>query len=202
MAPPLIVRYDHRMADDQPGRPLTLNEVTAANILLYRNAAGLTQRELGARLGWSNVSVSEAERSRDGRIHREFDAAELAALAWALGIPLIALFLPPPGDDGTGRYEAGPVTLDAAEMLAALIMPDSDDDTPAMQAYLDRFNTLAGRWLDPEWAAVAARWTGDADGEPDARATAAARFRDRAARLRDLAAEDDQIAAAMEGDAP
>jgi transcriptional regulator with XRE-family HTH domain len=187
------------MADDQPTRPLTLNEVTAANILLYRNASGLTQRELGARLGWSNVSVSEAERSRDGRIHREFDAAELAALAWALGVPLVALFLPPPGDDGAGRYQAGPVMLDAAELMAALVMPDSDDDTPAMQAYRDRFNALAGRWLSPEWAAAAARWTGADDTAPDERALAAARYRDRAATLRQLAAEDDQTAAAMEG---
>jgi transcriptional regulator with XRE-family HTH domain len=178
---------------------LTLNQVVAANINLYRQAAGITQRELGARVGWSNVSVSEAERSRDGRIHREFDAAELGALAWALGVPVVALFLPPPGDDGEGRYAAGSVTLDAAGLMSALVMPDSDDDTPPMQAYRERFNAAAGRWLDPEWAAAVARWTGE--DAPDARAAAAARLRDRAAAQRDLAAELDQMAAAVEGEA-
>lgn len=178
---------------------LTLNQVVAANITLYRRDSGITQRELGSRLGWSNVSVSEAERSRDGRIHREFDAAELGAIAWALGVPLIALFLPPPGDDGTGRYVAGAATLDAAELLGVLVMPDGDDDSPVMTAYRDRFNAAAGRWLDPEWAAAVARWTG---GEgPDARAAAVARLRDRAAAQRGLAAELDQLAAAVEGEA-
>ncbi len=191
------------MADDTPGRPLTLNEVVAANIALYRRAAGLTQRELGARIGWSSQSVSEAERSKEhGGPHREFDAAELGTIAWALGVPLIALFLPQPGDDGIGRYEAGPVTLDCAELLSALVALDSDDDTPAMQSYRDRFNALASRWLSPEWAATVARWTGADDTAPDAKAVAIARYRDRAARLREIAAEDDQLAATMEGDTP
>jgi transcriptional regulator with XRE-family HTH domain len=180
------------MADDTPS---TLHEVVGANTAFYRRTAGLTQRELGARLGWSSQSVSDAENSR-----REFDAAELGAIAWALGVPLIALFLPPPGGGGNGRYKAGPVTLDVAELMTVLVMPDSDDDAPAMQAYRDRFNALAGRWLSPEWAAVVARWTGADDTAPDERAMAAARYRDRAAQLREIAAEDDQTAAAIEGD--
>lgn len=196
MAPALSVPYDHDMAETT-GTVLNLNQVVAANVASYRQAAGITQRELGTRLGWSNVSVSEAERSRDGRIHREFDAAELGALAWSLGVPVVALFLPPPGDDGDGRYAAGPTVLDAAGLMRMLVMPDSDDDGAPMQAYRDRFNAAAGRWLDPEWAATVARWTGG--GTPDAEAAAVARLRDRAAALRQYAAEDDQLAGAIEG---
>lgn len=179
------------------GPALTLNQVAAANIAYYRQAAGLTQRQLGARIGWKTQKVSDAECSRDGRIHREFDAAELGALAWALGVPLVALFLPPPGDDGDGRYAAGPMKLDAAGLLGMLVMPDSDDDTEVMQAYRDRFNDAAARYLDPEWAATAARWLGDGTA-PNARADAAARLRDLAAAAAGITAELSRLAAAVE----
>lgn len=183
-----------------PRVPLTLNQVVAANITAYRQEAGLTQRELGERIGWKTLAVSEAERSRDGRTRREFDAAELGAFAWALGVPLVALFLPPPADDGGGRYAAGPASLDAAGLMGMLVMPDSDDDTPAMTAYRDRFNDAAARWLDPQWAATAARWLGDGTA-PGARARAAARLRDMAAAARGLYYELDQAAAAVEDEA-
>jgi hypothetical protein len=183
-----------------PGAALTLNQVVAANIACYRQEAGLTQRELGERIGWKTLAVSEAERSRDGRTHREFDAAELGAFAWALGVPLVALFLPPAGDAGA-RYAAGPASLDAAGLMGMLVMPDSDDDTPAMTAYRQRFNAAAAAWLDPQWAATAARWLGGGTA-PGARAVAAARLRDMAAAARGLYYELDQAAGAVEGEAP
>lgn len=76
----------------------TPNQVVAWNMARYRKAAGLSQAELGKRLGgWSAVSVSAAERSWDGKRIRKFDADELIAVASALGVPVFALFLPPDG---------------------------------------------------------------------------------------------------------
>src|SRR5260370_31560685 len=83
------------------GRHVTINQVVAHNVTRFRKAAGLTQEELGERLGgWTKAAVSEAERTWDGKRIRQFVADTLAALATALGIPLLALFLPPDQDRG------------------------------------------------------------------------------------------------------
>jgi transcriptional regulator with XRE-family HTH domain len=176
---------------------MTLNQVVAANIALYRRAAGLTQRELGELIGWSPVSVSEAERSRDGRLHREFDAAEAGALALALGVPLIALFLPPPGDDESARFEAGGGLMDAAAVMGALAYPDKNGTSPALEAYRERFIDLARLYIatDPGWGDIAARWI---TGMGERRGEQAARFRRKAAAAREAADELDELAAAVE----
>jgi transcriptional regulator with XRE-family HTH domain len=176
---------------------MTLNQVVAANVTLYRKAAGLTQRELGEMVGWSSVSVSEAERSRDGRLHREFDAAEIGSLALALGVPLVALFLPPPGDDEEGMFEAGAEAMGAAAMMGALCYPDKDGASPALEAYRARFEALARLYIatDPRWGDVAARWVADMGPRRDEQA---ARFREKAAGARAAAAELDELAAAVE----
>lgn len=176
---------------------MTLNQVVAANVALYRKAAGLTQRELGEMIGWSPVSVSEAERSRDGRLHREFDAAEIGSLALALGVPLIALFLPPPGGDETGRFEAGAAVMDAAAVMGALCYPDKNGASPVLEEYRSRFNELARLYIatDPGWGDIAARWI---TGMGMRRGEQAARFRDKAAGARAAADELDELAAAME----
>lgn len=202
MAPSITVLYAHGMADDEKEASLSLNQLVAARIAFYRQAAGMTQKELGARLGWSNVSVSEAERSRDGRRVREFDAADLGAIAWALGIPVIALLLPLAEEEGHPQgYQAGPAVFGAADLLALLVMPDSDDDTPAMEAYRDEFNRAADRWLEPEWAARAVRWLREG-AAPDARADDAARLRRWARQQRESAERLDEFAAAIDKDAP
>src|ERR1700690_800863 len=90
--------------DSRPGGPpaeqVTVDQLVALNIRHWRNAAGLTQADLGGRLGWSAANVSAAERSADpARDPRRFDAQTLTEIALALGVPLAALFLPP-GDDG------------------------------------------------------------------------------------------------------
>jgi transcriptional regulator with XRE-family HTH domain len=112
----------------------------------YRKAAGITQDELGKRLGgWTKVAVSAAERSWDGRRIRKFDADELVAIATALGVPVIALFLPPENSGTSVRYLLDNTShgeiQDMADLLPYLT-PSRGDDSPAMTAYRNRLMGL------------------------------------------------------------
>ena len=119
---------------------MTVNQLVAYNMAFYRKVAGLTQEELGAPLGWSAASVSAAERSWDSARIKKFDADEIASIAAALGVPVIAFFLPPE-DDGTAvRYV---VHLPGSEAdrhrgYAAAVLPAYDIDSPAMAAFRRR----------------------------------------------------------------
>lgn len=186
-----------------PVREITVNQIVAWNTARYRRAAGLTQEQLGARIGWSDESVSQAERSfQPASRTREFDAQQLTVLAFALGVPLTALFLPPADDGTAARYV---ITGDhgtrygMGDYMTLAVTPDGDDGTPAFELYRERFNTAAGRYLAPEWAAAVGRWTRAAQ-TPAVRSDLAARYRDRAAAQRQFAAEDDQLADAIEED--
>lgn len=182
-----------------PVREVTVNQVIAWNIGFYRRKAGLTQEQLGARVGWSFSSVSEAEQSWDGKRTRKFDAQLLTVLALAFGIPVIALFLPPEDDGISARYA---ITGDRGtryvmrDYMALAVMPDGDDDTTVFGAYRDRFNAAAGRYLEPEWAATVARWT---SGHLSAarRADLAAALRDKERAALEAAAEWRRLADAV-----
>ena len=124
-----------------PERTVTVNQVVAYNVAFYRKAAGLTQEELGARLGgWSAASVSAAERSWDSSRVKKFDADEITAIAAALGVPVIAFFLLPE-DDGTAvRYVVHLPGSEAGRHLdyAAAVLPALDIDSPALAAFRQR----------------------------------------------------------------
>lgn len=115
---------------------IDVNQVIALNMARWRKAAGLKQDELGERLGWTNTTVSAAERSADGKRVRQFTAAEALRIAEALGVPLVAMFLPDGKDDG------------AAELFARLL-PDSLTDSPAMTAYREALAAAAQDYLNP-----------------------------------------------------
>jgi uncharacterized protein YegP (UPF0339 family)/transcriptional regulator with XRE-family HTH domain len=131
---------------------VTLNQVVGYNMTWYRKAAGLTQEELGQRLGgWTKVAVSAAERSWDGKRVRKFDADELVGIARALGVPVPALFLPP-HDAGTaviyeleGNSETEPRTQ-LTELLPYLL-PSPDDQSPVMAAFRNRLIALGASHL-------------------------------------------------------
>lgn len=115
-------------ATGQSGRAdrlVGINQLIGYNVACYRKAAGLTQEELGKRLGgWTKVAVSAAERSWDGKRVRRFDADELVALAWALGVPVLALLLPPEDIRHELSYEIdvlGTPDLDVSALLALLL---------------------------------------------------------------------------------
>lgn len=143
------------------GHEVTVNQVVAWNLARVRKDAGLTQQQLAEKIGWTAASVSEAERSWDGKRTREFSAQDLAVLALALGVPVAAFFLAP-GDeehwfaDGTGRRRG------MGELMRRLF-PDSEDDTDALNAYRARWNARMARYFadDPGIRAFADRWIGD-----------------------------------------
>jgi transcriptional regulator with XRE-family HTH domain/cell division septum initiation protein DivIVA len=138
-----------------PVRRLTVNRLVAYNMAAFRKAAGLTQEEVGERLGgWSGASVSAAERSWDGKRVKKFDADEIVAIAFALGVPISALFLPPE-DDGTAvRYmfdTPGSRDGDLGGILLTYAYPAHGGDSPAMDAYRKRIIAAgaSGRLEDP-----------------------------------------------------
>jgi transcriptional regulator with XRE-family HTH domain len=181
-------------------RLVTVNQVVARNLARYRNKAGLTQKELGDRLGWTKNKVSEAERSFDGERTREFDAQELAHLSLALDVPLIALLLPPEDDGMPVAYNfTGPdgKPCSMADLTGRVLLPDSGDDGPALEDYRDRFRAAVARYLDPEWAEEVARWLGHAD-DPAVMALRAAQLRERQRDMLRAAAEFGSLADVIE----
>jgi len=199
------VDVDNGNGTELPVREVTVNQVVAWNIARWRRALGLTQAQLGPKIGMSGAVLSEAERSWDGKRTREFDAQLLTVITLALGVPLAALFLPPEDDGATIRY----VIRDGAgrpypmgDYMALAVMPDNDDQTPVMTDYRDRLNAAAARYLDPAWMTDVARWL-KGTGTPAGRAELAARLEDRERALRESAADLATLAAAIragEGD--
>jgi transcriptional regulator with XRE-family HTH domain len=171
-------------AGNIPVERVTVDQVVARNIRHWRRAAGLTQDELGQKLGWSAPNVSAAETSANpARDARRFDAQTLTHLSLALGVPLVALLLPPPDDGERAEYVfTGPDReYDMGDLMALVVMTDSDDDAPAMEAYRQRFRMASSRYLDPTWQSEVAAWLREAE---DARLRS-----DRAERLRVMAAQ-------------
>jgi transcriptional regulator with XRE-family HTH domain len=179
---------DHAQAQQEgiPAVPVTADQLVALNLRHWRRAAGMTQEEVGARLGWTAGNESAAERSWDpDRDRRRFDAQTLTEMALAVGVPVAAFFLPPPDDGIEARYllaDASGRIYAMGDIMTLVTVPDNDDDTDVMAAYRERFNAAAARYLEPEWAAVAGRLLGDG-ASPAARADMAARLEDERAGL-------------------
>jgi transcriptional regulator with XRE-family HTH domain len=128
-----------------PVRRVTVNELVAYNMAFYRRAAGMTQEQLGERIGgWSTASVSAAERSWDGRRVRKYDADELFAIASALRVPIPALLLPPEDHRTVVNYEiampGGDVPAVILIVFAAGEEPPAEDQSasPVLRAYRHR----------------------------------------------------------------
>jgi transcriptional regulator with XRE-family HTH domain len=128
-----------------PHRRVTANMLVSYNLAHFRKAAGLTQKQLGAALGgWSEASVSVAERGWDGRRIRKFDADEITRIAVVLGIPAFALLLPPE-DAGTAvdyLFDVGADRLIVLEGILREVLPAYEGDTPAMAAFRERVLAL------------------------------------------------------------
>jgi len=129
-----------RKQDDIPERRVTFSQCVGFNINAYRKAAGLTQEQLGERLGgWSGASVSAAERSWEGKRVRKFDVDELVQIAAALGVPVLALLLPPSDAGITVRYAFGDgVPAD----LMGILVPSYGGDAPVVAAFRERLLAL------------------------------------------------------------
>ena len=182
-------------------RDVSINQVIAWNLAWYRKQAKLTQAELGEMIGWTNTAVSEAERSWDGKRTREFDAHTIVTLAAALGVPILALFLPP-FDDGTEALylftlNGGP-RLDMGDLMA-MVMPDSDEDTRVMRDYRTRLTFDVERYMDTGWAKDVARWMRRLE-PAEIRAARVRRLRAQRDTLTDLAAEIGEMADKIEAE--
>jgi hypothetical protein len=129
-----------------PKRRVTCNMLVGYNVTFYRRVLGETQAEFGAAMGgWSPASVSAAERSWEGRRVRKFDSDEVARIADHFGVPLIAMFLPPPDADTAVSYEFdfGADAPDGlAELLVHLTPTYRRPETPALAAYRERLIAL------------------------------------------------------------
>lgn len=161
-----------RRVTDENGRPgeadvlpvveKTANQIVAWNIACYRKAAGLKQEELGELIGRSKRNISADERSWDGGHTREFNAQEIIALSAALEVPIGAFYLPPEDDGVTARYlirlsddDSRPLDMSG---LMTMVVPDSEGDGRAMDAYRRRIDDAFRRYLGPEWTDEPARW--------------------------------------------
>jgi transcriptional regulator with XRE-family HTH domain len=181
-----------------------MNQIVAMNMRLWRRTAGMTQEELGEKLGWSFRAVSAAERTAartDGK-GRLFDAQTLTELALALGVPLIALFLPPEDDRQKQRYlvhsrEQDADCLEMSDIMELVVMTDSDDDSGVMAAYRYRLTMAARTYLDPHWVKEVARWLSVIE-SAEARAIRVEHLRHRRAELLKAADELGDLADAIE----
>jgi transcriptional regulator with XRE-family HTH domain len=156
---------DPREQGDIPEQRVTFAQCVGFNITAYRKVAGLTQEQLGERLGgWSGASVSAAERSWECKRVRKFDADELVQIAAALGVPVLALLLPPPNDGTAVRYtfETGTGVPSSLQDLLGLIMPSYGGETPVMTAFRERVLAIgASRYIhEADEMLVRARPTG------------------------------------------
>jgi transcriptional regulator with XRE-family HTH domain len=163
-----------------PGVHVTVDQIVARNVKLWRKLAGLTQGELGERIGWSAANVSAAELSaKDGKDRRRFDAHTLAAIAKALSVPIAALFLPPEDDGIACRYliHADPGECSGMSELASLLISDPpDDDSPVSAAYRKRYAAVIAGYLDAERGEQLLEWSGG-PGTPEEQAERLARLR-------------------------
>lgn len=190
------------MPDDTGPREVTVNQIVAWNMAYYRRAARLTQEQLGRALGgWSVAAVSAAERSWDGPRTREFDAAEILAIARAIGVPHLALLLPPDDEPPGWAVRTVDAVLAPADYFAA-IMPDLDDKTSVMDDYRNRLTMASVSYQEAGWGDAVKRMLRDMT-TPEQRAARLDRIRHQMEALRSLlpdlgeisdliAAEDEQ----------
>jgi hypothetical protein len=142
-----------------------------------------------------------ANGGQDRRQGRLFDVQTLIAIALALGIPLSGLLLPPEDDGTAARYffTAGDHRYDMRSLMKLVVMPDTDDDSPALNAYRERLLAAASRYLDPGWVKEAARWLREAEPR-EMRADRAARLRSERNMLLQVAEELEKLADALDQD--
>lgn len=196
---------NNREGPEPPARLITANQVAAWNLARYRRSAGLTQHELGTLIGWTEGAVSDAERSwRGGRV-REFDAQALTLIAFALGVPVLALLLPPDVDGPGERLEidAGPEhgRVGMGRYLTDALLPDGPvdgDDNRALDEYGRRYARSADAYIsDPETRARAVQWLHGGYSHADL-ADLAARLRRHQAAAADAVAFSGELAEAIE----
>jgi len=199
------VNHAHKMpgsADEVPGTHVTINQLIGYNVARWRKAAKLTQAELGEMMGgWSNATVSAAEKSWDGKRIRQFTADDIVALALALNLPVAALFLPPDDDGASTRYlfhahERGADCSDMSELFGLLVI-DSTGEGTAEEEWQSALARAVSRYLDPDRGAELISYLEDMT-DSEQRAQRLRRIQAQRAAVLELVADLDQIALAIE----
>jgi hypothetical protein len=198
---------------DLPGRHLTINQIVARNLIYFRKAAGLTQDELGEQIGWSKAIVSAAERSWDGKRVRQFSADDIVTITGALGIPIVAMFLPPE-DDGVDlrylvdlpvkRYRGGAVLNVCFTMhdLMQHVVADpagitsEAGDYPVLERYWNRYVSSINSYLRADAVGELADYVEDL-GTEERIVEHLARLRGQYDTLREMISDNDHIQAAL-----
>jgi transcriptional regulator with XRE-family HTH domain len=200
---------------DLPGHHLTVNQVVAWNLIYFRKAAGLTQDELGERIGWSKAIVSAAERSWDGKRVRAFTADDIVAIAAALAIPIIAMFLPPEDDGVNLRYlidlpikrqpDGGSLNMCyTMHDLMVHVIPEpgeddeSDDDYEVPRRYWNRYVGAINSYLRADAVGELADYVEDLSTE-ERIVEHLARLRGQYDALREMISDNDHIQEALTG---
>lgn len=108
---------------------MKIEEVIGLQVSRLRKSAGMSQAQLADELAprlekpWSRQAVNMAERGK-----RALSAAELAALALALGTDLVTLFTPWPGDTETVELQNGSIGLDDYRSLIQRQAPPASNE--------------------------------------------------------------------------
>ena len=122
------------MTSRRKPKPLTANQLVAANLRRARERLGLTQEEAGERLEpylgerWRKATFSAAERSAvAGRRPREFSANELLAFARVFGVSVSWFFFPPEYEDELPDISCGgPEPVSPRELVEAAVPQGGD----------------------------------------------------------------------------
>jgi transcriptional regulator with XRE-family HTH domain len=112
-------------------KPISANQLVAHNLRRLRLELDLTQEQMAQRLAqftgerWSKTSWSNAERSAETSLAREFNANEILALARAFNTT-VSYFLEPPDDElpltvfCSRHWEGDTRTTSRGELLTAI----------------------------------------------------------------------------------
>lgn len=183
-----------------PAAALTADQVVAWNIRFWRQHAGITQKKLGELMGWTEGNMSAIERSaEEHRDKRRFDAQTIAKLAETLGVPVVAMLLPP-DDDGQGRryvWQDGERARDMRDLMVTVMHYNGEAELTDI--YRDRYRGAVTFYVDEQWGAEVGRWFAPMD-DKESRLEAAERFRSRQRRLLAMAADDGSVADWLEQD--
>lgn len=138
---------------------IDVNAIVSFNVRFIRQLRGLTQdqvaRKLGALTGHQlpQASISAMERGFDGQRRRRFDAHELYLLALVFEVPILYLFIPPPGSDRSELADsrkptstlidtligAGEGLERVDERLAGLAIGLAPDLSPTSDGWMDAY---------------------------------------------------------------
>ncbi|MFE5544597.1 hypothetical protein ACFQ71_12345 [Streptomyces sp. NPDC056534] len=150
-----------------PARVLSANQLVSYNLMRARREADWSQTEVAELLekytarGWSNASVSAAERAWQGGRPRRFDASEIVAFSRMFDQPIAYFFMPPEKERywskwvGMREFNDGIPDASSVEDAMSLVATDELVRSLSMGSVSQRFelrmSELTLAWLGLTW---------------------------------------------------